>query len=98
MNIKYLADLEKIATLLSLKVATLPESSEYATTTGGSEGSLGQRVAAVFQAGEPPADVLQDPGGGGREPLSYILGSDPQAVAEKVLALKNALAAAGKWG
>ncbi|MEW6660383.1 MAG: bifunctional hydroxymethylpyrimidine kinase/phosphomethylpyrimidine kinase [Thermodesulfobacteriota bacterium] len=98
MNIKYFAGLEEIAPLLSLKVATLPGSPEAMETAGRAEGSLALRVAAVLRPGEPPADVLHDPGAGGREPLSYILGSDPQAVAAKVLALKNAGAAAGKWG
>jgi predicted fused transcriptional regulator/phosphomethylpyrimidine kinase len=98
MNIKYVAGLAELAPLLSLKVATLPQSPETAATTAGPEGSLALGVAAVLQPGEPRPDVIQDPGDWGREPLSYILGPNPQVVAEKVLALKHALAAAGKLG
>jgi len=55
-------------------------------------------VAAVLKPGEPPPDLIYDQGDWGREPLSYILGSDPQVVVEKAMALKNALSAAGKLG
>ena len=57
---------------------------------------LSLKVAASLQPGEPPPDLIPEPGDGGREPLIYILGPDPQVVVEKVLALKNALSAAGK--
>jgi hydroxymethylpyrimidine/phosphomethylpyrimidine kinase len=97
MKIRCFAGLEEIAPLLSLKVAALPGAPEAGEPPTGPEESLALRIAAVLQPGEPPPDVLHDPGGGVREPLSYILGPDPQAVAEKVLALKNAGAAAGKF-
>jgi len=59
---------------------------------------LSLKVAAALQPGEPPPDLIPDPGDGGKEPMIYLLGPDPQVVVEKVLALKNALAAAGKLG
>jgi hydroxymethylpyrimidine/phosphomethylpyrimidine kinase len=57
---------------------------------------LSLKVAAALNPGEPPPDLIHDPGDWGKEPLLYILGPDPQTVVEKVLALKNALSAAGK--
>ncbi len=57
---------------------------------------LSFRVAAALKQGEPPPDLIHDPGDGGKEPVLYILGPDPQVVVEKVLALKNALCVAGR--
>jgi hydroxymethylpyrimidine/phosphomethylpyrimidine kinase len=57
---------------------------------------LSLRAAGDLKAGEPPPDLLRHQAGEGREPRSYVLGPDPQTVVEKVLALKNALSAAGK--
>ena len=41
-------------------------------------------------------DLIYDRGEFGKEPMIRILGPTPMAVAEKALALKNALAVAGK--
>lgn len=94
MNIKHFPGLGEMAPLLALKVAPLPGPQEAA----GPGESLALRLAAVFQPGEPPPDLIQDPGDGGGEPMVYILGPDPQVVVEKALALKNAACAAGKLG
>jgi predicted fused transcriptional regulator/phosphomethylpyrimidine kinase len=95
MNIRYFPGLEEIAPLLSLKVAVMelpPESLEIKDR----ERNLAGRLAAVLKTGGPPPDLIPAPGGWGLEPMLYVLGSDPQAVAEKVVVLKNALSAAGR--
>jgi predicted fused transcriptional regulator/phosphomethylpyrimidine kinase len=51
---------------------------------------------AIFQTGQNLPDLIRYPGAGGREPMVFVLGLNPMAVAEKALALKNALQAAGK--
>lgn len=95
MNVRYFAGLEEIAPLLSLKAAPIVLSPE----NKGREGdSLAAGVAAALKAGEPRPDLLYDRGDGGREPFLLILGPDPQTVAARALALKNALVAAGKLG
>lgn len=94
MNIKDCPGLEELAPLLSLKMAKLAISQE---ATGPGE-SLALRLAGVFQPGVPPPDLIHDPEDGCRAPMIYVLGPDPQVVVEKVLALKNALSAAGKLG
>ncbi len=86
MNIRHFPGLEGIAPLLSFKVATLAAAA----------GDPGQRLKAVLQPWEQAPDLIINPGAGSREPLVYILGPDPQVVAEKALALKNAGRAAGK--
>jgi hydroxymethylpyrimidine/phosphomethylpyrimidine kinase len=95
MNIRYFEDLEEIAPLLALNMATC-ESPREPQGGQGKENSLAVGLAAALKPGEPPPDLLHDPGDWGREPRLYILGTDPQTVAEKVVALKNALSAAGK--
>jgi len=62
----------------------------------GAEESLAAALTGVLKPGDPPPDVLQERGAWGREPLLHFLGTDPQSVAEKVLAWKNASIAAGK--
>ena len=61
------------------------------------EGStLAWGVASVLKPDEPPPDLIYDRGEFGKEPMIRILGPTPMAVAEKALALKNALQVAGK--
>lgn len=96
MNIRYVSGLEEIAPLLSLKVAALDRSRKSQENQGKEEGSRAAEVTAAFKPGEPRPDLIYDPGDWGREPMLYILGPDPQAVVEMVVALKNALSAAGK--
>jgi hydroxymethylpyrimidine kinase/phosphomethylpyrimidine kinase len=92
MNIRYLAGLEEIAPLLSLRFVGTDPSQEI---KGREQESLTARVAGVLKPGETPPDLIYDRGNG-EESRVYILGPDPQAVVEKVLALKNAWYAAGK--
>lgn len=93
MNLKDIAGLEEIAALLAFRVSAfdLPR-----LPARGAAESLAAALAEVLKPGDPPPDVLQEQGAWGREPLLYFLGTDPQSVAEKVLAWKNALSAAGK--
>jgi hydroxymethylpyrimidine/phosphomethylpyrimidine kinase len=93
MNIRYVSGLEEIAPLLALKLAALDPSREIKERE---EESLAAGVAAVLKTGGEPADLIYDRGDGGQEPMVFILGPDPQAVAEKAVALKHALTAAGK--
>jgi hydroxymethylpyrimidine/phosphomethylpyrimidine kinase len=51
---------------------------------------------AVLQTGQAPPDLIYDRGAHGVEPMIRILGPTPMQVAEKALALKNALRAAGR--
>jgi hydroxymethylpyrimidine/phosphomethylpyrimidine kinase len=96
MNIKVVAGLEEIAPLLAFKMLALGGPGESLKGDSGEWEGLIAKVAAALKPGEPPPDLLHDPGDWGREPRLYILGTDPQTVAEKVVALKNALSAAGK--
>jgi hydroxymethylpyrimidine/phosphomethylpyrimidine kinase len=59
-------------------------------------GTLAWGVASVLKPGQPPPDLIVDQGGFGQEPMTLILGPTPMSVAEKALALKNALQAGGK--
>ena len=55
-------------------------------------------MASVLKPGEPPPDLIYDRGEFGKEPMIRILGPTPMSVAEKALALKNALQAGGsEW-
>ena len=61
------------------------------------EGStLAWGVASVLKPNDPPPDLIYDRGEFGKEPMIRILGPTPMSVAEKALALKNALQAGGK--
>ncbi|MFZ5453043.1 MAG: bifunctional hydroxymethylpyrimidine kinase/phosphomethylpyrimidine kinase [Thermodesulfobacteriota bacterium] len=57
---------------------------------------LSLKVAEALKPGDPPPDIIYDRGDGDREPLLLVLGPDPETVAAKVSALKNAFSAAGK--
>jgi hydroxymethylpyrimidine/phosphomethylpyrimidine kinase len=90
MNIRYFQGIEELAPLLHLRGVSMagdrlpPQESNC------------RAAAWASQAPDLPWDVLYDTGGFGRESMLYILGPNPMAVAEKALALKNALQAAGK--
>jgi hydroxymethylpyrimidine/phosphomethylpyrimidine kinase len=96
MNIRDIEGIEELASLLHLRTAACEgrRESEEAKTWG--EESLAQGVASVLQPGQPPPDLICHPGAWGREALILILGPNPMAVAEKALALKNGLRAAGR--
>jgi hydroxymethylpyrimidine/phosphomethylpyrimidine kinase len=96
MNIRYFEGLEEIAPLLSLTMLAMERAEESPKADNGALQGLTAKVAAALKPGEPPPDLLHDPGDWGREPRLYLLGTDPETVAAKAVALKNALSAAGK--
>jgi hydroxymethylpyrimidine/phosphomethylpyrimidine kinase len=96
MNIRYVTGLEEIALLLSLKLSAMERLGKPEEAKDREKGELAVEVTAALKPGELPPDLIHDPGDGGQEPMLYVLGLDPQTVVEKVLALKNALGAAGK--
>jgi predicted fused transcriptional regulator/phosphomethylpyrimidine kinase len=87
---------EDLAPLLHLQAASLDRAEEAPEARAGEGGTLARGVASVLKPGKPPPDLICDQGGWGREPMVHILGPNPMSVAEKALALKNALQAAGK--
>ncbi|MBM4274041.1 MAG: bifunctional hydroxymethylpyrimidine kinase/phosphomethylpyrimidine kinase [Deltaproteobacteria bacterium] len=90
MNIRYFQGIEELAPLLHLQGVSMD--GDWISKAG----SPCRAAAWTSQAQDLPWDLLYDSGGFGREPMIYILGVNPMAVAEKALALKNALHAAGK--
>ena len=53
------------------------------------------RLASFHRDQEPP-DLIGDRGEVGKEAMLHILGENPMRVAEKALAIKNALQVAGR--
>ena len=99
MNIKYVEGIEDLAPLLHLRVASFDRAQEPPEIKAKEGGTLAWGVAPVMQAlkpGEPPPDLIGDRGEVGKEAMLRILGPNPMRVAEKALALKNALQAGGK--
>jgi hydroxymethylpyrimidine kinase/phosphomethylpyrimidine kinase len=96
MNIKYFEGLEDLAPLLNLRVASFDRQAEPPEIKAQEGGTLAWGVASVLQAGASPPDLIYDRGEVGKEPMIRILGPTPMSVAEKALALKNALSAAGR--
>ncbi len=96
MNIKYLEGLEGLAPLLHLRLASFDRSQEPHEIKDQEGGTLAWGVASVLKPGEAPPDLIYDKGEVGKEPMIRILGPTPMAVAEKALALKNALQAEGR--
>jgi hydroxymethylpyrimidine kinase / phosphomethylpyrimidine kinase / thiamine-phosphate diphosphorylase len=96
MNIRYFAGLEALAPLLHLRVASFDRSLEPPEVKAREGSSLSWGVASVLKAGQPPPELIWDQGDFGKEPMVRILGPHPMAVAEKALALKNALRARGE--
>lgn len=96
MNIKYLKGIEDLAPLLHLRVASFDRSQEPPEVKTQEGGTLAWGVASVLTPGEPPPDLICDRGEWGKEPMIRILGTTPETVAEKALALKNALQAGGR--
>jgi hydroxymethylpyrimidine/phosphomethylpyrimidine kinase len=96
MNVKYIEGLEELTPLLHLRLATFDRSREPAEIKAKEGGTLAWGVASVLKEGESPPDLICDKGDWGKEPMIRILGPTPMAVAEKALALKNALQAGGR--
>jgi hydroxymethylpyrimidine kinase / phosphomethylpyrimidine kinase / thiamine-phosphate diphosphorylase len=96
MNVKFFEGIEGMAPLLHLKVAAFDRSTEPAEVKAREGSTLAWGVASVLKPGAPPPDLIYDRGDWGKEPMIRILGPTPLAVAEKALALKNALQTSGK--
>jgi hydroxymethylpyrimidine kinase / phosphomethylpyrimidine kinase / thiamine-phosphate diphosphorylase len=96
MNVKFFEGLDDLAPLLHFRVAGFDRSAEPPEVKAREGGTLAWGVASVLKPGEPPPDLIYDRGEFGKEPMIRILGPTPMAVAEKALALKNALQVAGR--
>ena len=99
MNIRYVEGIEDLAPLLNLRLSSFDRDQEPPEIKAKEGGTLAWGVAQVMQAlkpGEQPPDLIGDRGEVGKEAMLRILGENPMSVAEKALALKNALQAAGK--
>jgi predicted fused transcriptional regulator/phosphomethylpyrimidine kinase len=95
MNVKFFEGVEDLARLLHLKVASFERGAEPPEIKAKEGGTLAWGVASVLTPGAPPPDLIYDRGDWGKEPMIRILGPNPMSVAEKALALKNALHAGG---
>jgi hydroxymethylpyrimidine kinase/phosphomethylpyrimidine kinase len=96
MNVKFFDGLEDLASLLHLRVAAFDRRAEPPAVKAREGATLAWGVASVLKPGAPPPDLIYDRGDWGKEPMIRILGPTPMSVAEKALALKNALQAAGR--
>jgi hydroxymethylpyrimidine kinase/phosphomethylpyrimidine kinase len=96
MNVKFFEGVDELALLLHLRVASFERGAEPPEVKAKEGSTLAWGVASVLKPGEPPPDLVYDRGELGKEPMIRILGPTPMAVAEKALALKNALRVAGR--
>jgi hydroxymethylpyrimidine/phosphomethylpyrimidine kinase len=96
MNLKYFEGVAELAPLLHLRAVSFNRSQEPPEIQAQEGGTLAWAVASVLAPGEPAPDLIFDKGGWGQEPMIRLLGPTPMAVAEKALALKNALQAEGR--
>jgi hydroxymethylpyrimidine/phosphomethylpyrimidine kinase len=90
MNLRYFDGVEDLALLLHLRAAACDRSQEPMESQAQEGGALDRGVASVLRPGEPPPDLIYDQGAWGREAMILLLGPNPEVVAEKALALKNA--------
>lgn len=99
MNLRFMEGIEALAPLLHFRTAAFDRSQEPPEVKAREGGTLAWGVAAVLeglQPWEPPPDLIYDRGEVGKEPMLRILGETPMQVAEKALALKQALLAQGR--
>jgi hydroxymethylpyrimidine kinase / phosphomethylpyrimidine kinase / thiamine-phosphate diphosphorylase len=96
MNLKFFEGVNDLALLLHLRAACFERRAEPPEVKAKEGSTLAWGVASVLKPGQPPPDLIYDRGEFGKEPMIRILGPTPMAVAEKALALKNALQAAGR--
>lgn len=89
LNLRYFDGVEDLALLLHLRAAACGLGREASENPDEGE-TLAQRVGAVLGPGQAPPDLILDRGAWGREPMILLLGTDPEVVAEKALALINA--------
>jgi hydroxymethylpyrimidine/phosphomethylpyrimidine kinase len=96
MNIKCFEGIDRLAPLLNLRVASFDRSQEPPEVKAREGGTLAWGVAQALKSAPTPPDLIYDQGDWGKEPMIRILGTSPMNVAEKALALKNALQAGGR--
>ncbi len=99
MNLRFVEGIETLAPLLHLRAAAFDRSQEPPEVKAREGGTLAWGVAAVLdglQPWEPPPDLIYDRGEVGKEPMLRVVGETPMQVAEKALALKQALLAQGR--
>jgi hydroxymethylpyrimidine kinase/phosphomethylpyrimidine kinase len=96
MNVKFFEGVENLAPLLHFKIASFDRSQAPPEVKDRDVETLAWGVATALSFGASPPDLILDTGGWGKEPLVRILGPNPMSVAEKALALKQALHVAGK--
>jgi hydroxymethylpyrimidine/phosphomethylpyrimidine kinase len=96
MNVKFFEGIDDLGLLLHLRVASFVRSAESPEVKAREGSTLAWGVASVLKPGSPPPDLIYDRGELGKEPMIRILGPTPMSVAEKALALKNALRVAGR--
>jgi hydroxymethylpyrimidine kinase / phosphomethylpyrimidine kinase / thiamine-phosphate diphosphorylase len=96
MNVKFFEGVDDLALLLHLRTASFDRAAEPPEVKAREGGTLAWGVATVLKPGQPPPDLIYDRGEFGKEPMIRILGPTPMAVAEKALALRNALQAGGR--
>ena len=96
MNVKFFEGVEDLAPLLHFKIASFDRGQAPPEVKGQEVETLDWGVTSVLAPGASPPDLIFDTGGWGKEPMIRILGPSPMAVAEKALALKQALHVAGK--
>ena len=93
MNVKFFEGLDDLAPLLHLRAAGFDRGAEPPEVKAREGGTLAWGVASVLKPGKPAPDIVYDKGDLGKEAMIRILGPSPMAVAEKALAIKNALRA-----
>jgi hydroxymethylpyrimidine/phosphomethylpyrimidine kinase len=99
MNIRYVEGIEKLAPLLHLRLGSFDRTEEPPEVKAREGGTLVWGVVSVLdklQSWEQPPDLIADRGEVGKEAMLRILGESPMQVAEKALAVKNALQTGGK--
>lgn len=99
LNLKLIPGIAELAPLLHLKAASFDRALEPPEIKAREGSTLAWGVASVLdtlEPWEPPPDIIYDHGEVGKEPMLRILGETPMQVAEKALALKQALRAQGR--
>jgi hydroxymethylpyrimidine/phosphomethylpyrimidine kinase len=89
MNVKLFEDIENLAPLLHLKVASFDRSQEPLEVKALEGNTLAWGVASILKPGAPPPDLIYDRGDWGKEPMIRILGTSP--INGEKLSLKGAL-------
>lgn len=99
LNLKLIPGIAELAPLLHFKAASFDRTLEPPEVKAREGSTLAWGVASVLdtlEPWEPPPDLIYDHGEVGKEPMLRILGETPMQVAEKALALKQALRIQGR--